>query len=72
MVGADITEADTEVGVVVEVGEREDVIVVKWGCRWNDESGFYDFNVHFWSLSLVVGWMVLWILHSFVVHCGGL
>lgn len=66
MVGADITKADAEVGVVVEVGEREDVIVFKWGCRWNDESGFFDLNAHFWSLGLVVAWLV-WCFGCFIL-----
>lgn len=35
-VGADVTEGNAKVGIVVEVGEGEDVVVVEWRCRGSD------------------------------------
>jgi hypothetical protein len=61
-VSTDISEGDAEVWVVVEVGELEDVVLGKWGCGWNDEGGFGDFDLHFGYriFKLVVGHLVLW------------
>lgn len=46
-IGTDVTEGDVEVGIVVEVGKGEDVVVVEWGRRGSYESGFGDSDFHF-------------------------
>lgn len=46
-IGTDVTEGDVEVGIVVEVGKGKDVVMVEWGWRGSDDSGFGDFDFHF-------------------------
>lgn len=55
-VGAEVTEGDVEVTVVVEVGKREDVVVVEGWCGGVDDGGFKDLYIHFlfwWGKSIL-------------------
>lgn len=46
-VGAEVTKGQSEVGVGVEVGEREDVVFVEGWCGGGHVGGLCDFDLHF-------------------------
>lgn len=46
-VGAEVTKGQSEVGVGVEVGEREDVVFVEGWCGGEHVGGLCDFDLHF-------------------------
>lgn len=45
-VGAEVTEGESEVGVGVEVGEREDMVLVEGWCGGGHVGGLSDFDLH--------------------------
>lgn len=55
-VGAEVTKGESEVGVGVEVGEREDMVLVEGWCGGGHEGGLCDFDLHCWEAL----WFVCW------------
>lgn len=54
-IGAEVTEGDVEVAVVVEVGEREVVVDEEgWWRRGEDDGGLEDLDLHYFFFEKVV------------------
>ena len=47
-VGPDVAECDVEVAVCIEMGEREDMVVLEGWAGGEDESGLRIVNFHGW------------------------
>ena len=48
-VGAEVTKGESEVGVGVEVGEREDMVLMEGWCGGGHVGGLCDFDLHCWK-----------------------
>lgn len=51
-VNAKVTESDVEVSISVEVGERKNMIMIKWWCGGLNCDSFLNFDLHFVQLEL--------------------